>query len=294
MIGLLLAVSAGYGVYLVYTSVAFGWEGIAFAPSALGARMRRDRIGDFLVQAGLDQARPAELVGICAVLALVGAGLAYAVFGGVLPPLLVGLFAASVPLTSAAARRRGRLERAREAWPRMIEEVRLLATSAGQSIPQALFSVGTRAPEEIRPAFEAAHREWLISTDFEGTVGVLKQRLADPTADSVCETLLIAHQVGGSDVDKRLAALIEDRIADLQGRKDAQARQAGVRFARLFVLIVPAGMAGVGLSIGEGRAAYASSGAQLAVVVGLLILLGCWGWASRMLRLPDEERVFTA
>src|SRR5206468_11126340 len=47
-----------------------------------------------------------------------------------------------------------------------------------------------------------------------------------------------------------LAALAEDRTQDLQGRKDARAKQAGVRFARRFVLVVPLGMSLAGLSIG--------------------------------------------
>src|SRR5690606_8070553 len=110
-----------------------------------------------------------------------------------------------------------------------------------------------RAPEELRPAFAAAEREWLLSTDFARTGAVLKTRLADPTADAACETLLVAHEVGGSDLDQRLAALIEDRVQDAQGRKDARAKQAGARFARRFVLVVPAGMALAGMSIGTGR-----------------------------------------
>jgi len=174
----------------------------------------------------------------------------------------------------------------------MIEEIRLLTGTVGQSIPQALFQVGARAPEVMRPAFEAARREWLISTDFPRTASVLKARLADPTADAALETLLVAHQVGGSDVDRRLAALVEDRIADLQGRKDARARQAGVRFARRFVLIVPVGMALVGLSIGNGRAAYQTPVGQSAAVIGLVLLAACWIWAGTLLRLPEEERVF--
>jgi len=88
-----------------------------------------------------------------------------------------------------------------------------------------------RAPEELRPAFVTAEREWLLSTDFPRTVSTLKERLADPTADATLETLLVAYDVGGSDLERRLAALVEDRVQDLQGRKDAYAKQAGVRFA---------------------------------------------------------------
>jgi tight adherence protein B len=170
--------------------------------------------------------------------------------------------------------------------------MRLLTGSLGRSVPQALFETGRRGPREMRPAFAAAQREWMVSTDFGRTIGVLKAQLADPTADAAGETLLVAHEVGGSDLDRRLAALVEDRIQDLQGRKDARAKQAGVRFARRFVLLVPLGMALAGLSIGNGRAAYQTALGQAAVVAGVGMTVLCWLWAGRLLRLPEEQRVF--
>src|SRR4029077_10535097 len=111
-------------------------------------------------------------------------------------------------------------------------------------------------------------------------------------ADATLETLLVAHEVGGSDLDRRLGALVEDRVQDLEGRKDARAKQAGVRFARRFVLVVPLGMALAGLSIGAGRSAYQTAGGPIGVAVGLGMMVACWLWAGRLMRLPDEERVF--
>ena len=139
------------------------------------------------------------------------------------------------------------------------------------------------------PAFEEAHREWLLSTDLERTLDVLKGRLADPTADAVCETLLIAHELGGSDVDRRLADLAQDRLTDTIGRKDARARQAGARFARMFVLIVPAGMALTGMQLGTGRAAYQTGWGQLAVLAALAVVVACWLWAGSIMRLPTQD-----
>ena len=293
MTALVAALLAAYGVHLLYTSVAFGWTGVAPGPVVARTRPAGNRLRDWLVQAGLGDVRPAELAGVVAVLGLLGAALTWTVFGGVLPPLAGALFAAGFPVAAARRRRERRRELARDAWPRLIEEIRLTTTTLGRSIPQALFEVGRRAPEEMRPAFQAAHREWLLSTDFERTVAVLEARLADATADTVCETLLVAHVIGGNDVDRALTALVEDRIMDVQGRKDARSRQAGARFARRFVLVVPLGMALVGLSIGNGRAAYASASGQLLVLVGLALMALCWAWAGQIMRLPDERRVFT-
>ena len=109
---------------------------------------------------------------------------------------------------------------------------------------------------------------------------------------AMSETLLIAHELGGTDLDRRLEALAEDRLQDVQGRKDARSRQAGARFARVFVLAVPAGMALAGMSIGNGRAAYQSATGQIVVVTAILLIVGCWAWAGRVMRLPESERVF--
>lgn len=291
----LLALLAGSGTYLLYTALALGWKGLGAGDARLpGARSRRLRFADFLVQAGVERVRTVEFVAVEVVLFAVAAAGGYLVYGGVWSSVAVGLVAAGIPVASARSRRRARRELARETWPRLLEEIRLQVVTLGRSIPQALLSVGMRGPEEMRPAFAAAQREWLISTDLDRTLDVLKGQLADPTADAVCETLLIAHEVGGTDVDQRLRALIDDRVMDLQGRKDARSKQAGVRFARLFVLIVPVGMALVGLAIGDGRAAYATARGQALILLAFALMGGCWLWAGRLLQLPEEERVFLA
>ena len=291
MTGLVLALLAAYGTHLVHSAVTMGWTGVGPGPRTTAARPVADRVRGHLTAAGLDDLRPGELLGATALLLVVGAVLAYALFGGVLPPLAGGAFATTFPLAAARSRRQRRRLEARDAWPRLIEELRIKTTTLGRSIPQALFEVGARAPDEMRPAFAAAHREWLLSTDFERTLAVLRDRLADATADTVCETLLVAHLVGSNDVDRSLTALAEDRTMDLQGRKDADAKQAGARFARRFVLVVPLAMAAMGLSIGNGRASYGSATGQVLVVAAIAVMAGCWAWAGHVMRLPPERRV---
>jgi tight adherence protein B len=292
MTALLLPFAAALGVYYVYTALAFGWRGLGLAP-AVGARSdRRPVVREWLVQAGLGEVRLRDFAAVMVLLLVLGAALTYAVFGAILPSLAIGASAATVPLASYRVRRANRRARAQDAWPRMIEEIRILTSSLGRSIPQALFEVGRRAPDEMTPAFDAAHREWLISTDFERTLTVLKSGLADPTADATCETLLVAHTIGGSDLDRRLEALIEDRIQDTQGRKDARAKQAGARFARRFVVFAPIGMALAGMSVGNGRQAFQSATGQVLTLFAVLLVIGCWLWAGRILRIPEEERVF--
>ena len=283
-----------YGTWLLWTAIALRWQGLRPGPQ-VAARRRpglSQRLSEALARAGAPGVRISEVAITTAVVVGVTAAAAFTLFGGVLPPLAAAAFATSIPLALYRARHERRRVEAHDAWPRMIEEVRLLTGSVGLSIPQALLEVGRRGPEPLRPAFAAAEREWRISTDFARTTAVLSDQLADATADVVCETLLVAHEVGGADLEFRLAALAEDRADDLRHRKDARAAQAGVRFARRFVLAVPIGMALCGLSIGTGRNAYGTGAGQILVVFGIAGVAGCWAWAGRLLRLPTEERVF--
>ncbi len=287
-------VAAGtYGVYLVVTAVGLGWDGVLPGPSrAQRRRTPLDRVRAWMAEAGLADVSVAELLGVTGLLAAVGGIIGGGAFGGVLPPLGIGVLAATLPVATYRHRRAERRAAAEELWPSMIEELRILTGSAGRSIPQALFEVGRRSPDVLRPAFDAAQREWVLTTDLPRSLRVLTTQLGSPTADALVETLLVAHDLGATDLDRRLAEFTEDRRQNVQARKEARSKQAGVRFARRFVVLVPAGMAAAGMSLGRGRAAYASTSGQLLVAVGIALVAACWVWSGTMLRLPRADRVF--
>ncbi len=280
MTAVLVAVLAAAGVHLLVVERP--------APARRPASPHR-RWRDLAAAADLD---PRRLAASTALLTLVGALGGHLVFGAAAPAAVTATFAASLPLASLASARRRRRERAAEAWPRVLDEIRVQIGSLGRSVPQALFTVGCRGPEELRPAFLAARREWALSVDLDSALAVLTRELADPTADAVAETLLVAHHLGGADLERRLADLAEARRSDVSARRDARSRLAGARFARLFVLAVPAGMALAGLSIGDGRQAYRSPTGQVVVVVALVLVAACWWWAGRVMALPEPRRVF--
>lgn len=250
------------------------------------------RAQEWLTDSGMAGVRWRDFIVACVATAAVAFGATWLIFGGPVPSLLVAGCVCTAPLALYRSRRTKRLAEAQEAWPRIIEEIRLSVTGIGTSIPAALFAAGARVPGVLREGFEAAERTWSITTDFAQALTELKERLRHPTADVVCETLLAAHDIGGVDLDRRLSDLAKDRLTDLGARKDARSKQAGARFARVFVLAVPVGMALMGLSIGRGRVAYQTTTGQILVAAGVLAVAVCWWWASRIMRVPSEKRVF--
>ncbi len=286
MTSFLFALLAGLGVHLILSRDADSNGVLADRLAQIAQTPRR-----LMTEAGLDDVSPAQFGGASLIVGLGAAAVGAMVFGTGLSSMLIGAIAATVPAASWRNRRARRREVALDAWPRMIDELRVLTGAAGRPIPQALIEVGLRGPEELRPAFVAAQREWALTTDFGRTTKVLKERLADPTADVILETLVVAVEVGG-DLETRLGALAEDRRQDEIDRKDAAAKQSGAKFARLFVIIVPAGMALAGLSVGDGASAYGTVTGQLLVSAGIALIVVCWIWASRIMRLPQPIRVF--
>ena len=277
---ILAAVLAGTGMFA-----------LTFVPTKQLRAKRRTFI-DWMRQAGVENVSAIEFVAVELAVLVVVTTLMWAMFGAVLPAILTGIGALSAPLAVYRNRRAALTEAARDAWPAMLEELRLQVGALGRSVPAALLDVGLRAPTEpTRQAFAAAHREWLLSTDFSRVVRMLQERLADATADTVLETLLVANEIGGTDIDRRLARLSLDRQVDLRHRHEALSRQSGVRFARWFVLIVPFAMALIGLGIGDGRGAYSSLGGQITGGLAVALVAACWWWSGTILRLPPDRRI---
>jgi tight adherence protein B len=293
MIPLLIGGCGALGVFYLFTSV-IGWKGIGFTPqreSPAEVRKRGTNLADWLRQAGISDVTPAQFLAVEFGAAAFAFFISFGLLGGVLPAIAIGGFAATAPLAAYRSRRRKLRDQSLEAWPRLIEEVRVHTSSLGQSIPVALNEVGRNAPTQpMRDAFANASREWTLTTDFGRMIRVLKDGLADPTADATCETLLVAHELGGTDLDRRLRALIDDRTMDVEERRDAQSRQSGVRFARWFTLCVPIGMALSGMTIGNGRDSFKTPSGQLGVLLAVLLSAGCWVWAGRIMTLPEVER----
>ena len=283
MTGIALGICGALGTWLLTTAHA----GTPLVPLRWTASLGTAR--------GARRASPRQLalgtLGAIAA-ALAGWTAAWMLFGGFAAPALVAGCSAAMPGRATAARRRRRVANSRQAWPRLLAEIRIGVTHRNQSIPVALFAAGTHAPADMRSAFDEASRTWALGTDFESSLRVLKTSLADPTADAICETLLAAHQIGGVRLDARLRGLAEAAHAEAAARSDARAKQAGARFARSFVALVPAFMAVIGLSIGRGREAYQAPDGQWLVAFSVLAVVGCWLWAGRIMAIPLRKRVF--
>lgn len=282
--GALLGLTLGVGLLLVWRS---GSRRGTARPMSRSWSQRRSVL---LRQAGVSGVGSGQLLAVqggSAVVAFVVVLLAtasvsisacFAVFG----------FAAPVALVSRLRRRR--TTELREIWPEIVDNL-TSAVRAGLSLPEALSSLGTRGPEQLRAPFARFGSRHRSSGRFTYCLDMLKDDLADPVADRICETLRVAREVGGTDLGRVLRTLSTFLREDARTRAELETRQGWtVNAARLavgapwVVLLLLAtqqttleaydSTTGVGLLLGGGAACL--------VAYRLMLRIG---------RLPEEKRV---
>lgn len=275
----------GIGMFLVWWS----WWPLEARPRARSDGWA-ERTRDALIRAGAPGVTPAALV-----LTSVGVGLAtWLVAAGLTGSAIIGLcfavIAARCPSALVVMRARARTAATRELWP---EAVDTLASGirAGLALPEAVAQLAQRGPEPLREPFERFAEDYRASGRFYDSLDALKERLADPVADRLVETLRITRDVGGSDVGRVLRTLADFLREDARLRGELEARQSWtVNAARLAVgapWVVLAFLSTQGSTV----QAYDSAAGVAVLVIGGAATVVAYRLMVRIGRLPQESRV---
>jgi tight adherence protein B len=248
------------------------------------------RMRDVLVQAGVESTSPQALATTC-----VGIGLAVAVGAGVIsqsPPIAVcfGVIAGWSPIALVRARARRRRTVLRELWPEVVDNLSS-GVRAGLSLPEALGQLAERGPEVLRPAFGAFARDYRATGRFGEALDLLKDRLADPVADRICEALRITREVGGSDLGRLLRSLSAFLREDARTRAELAARQSWTINAARLAVAAPWAVLGILATRPESVRAYNSVAGAVVLVVGGGLSLIAYRLMLRLARLPEDQRV---
>jgi tight adherence protein B len=284
-VGALLGLTAGLGLLLI-------WRSGSRAPARRSAPGRgwAQRRGDLLRQAGVAGVGPAQLVGaqlLCATLAFI---LVLLITRTVAVAACFAVFACWLPMLILRRLRRRRQGLMRELWPEAIDNL-ASAVRAGMSLPEGLAALAVRGPAELRPPFARFAAAYRATGRFGDCLDALKDDLADPVGDRVCETMRVAREVGGTDLGTVLRTLSELLRADARTRAELETRQGWViNAARLAVAAPWAVLLLLGTQSATLRA-YDSAGGTLLLGVGAVVCVAAYRIMLRIGRLPEEQRV---
>jgi tight adherence protein B len=283
LIPLVLSLALAGGVYFTFEGFVRPSPGGPSAPRLRAAR-------EFLIRAGLHEVTARDFVLFSIAAGLLAALLTQLVLGW---PLLSGL-AGAVGLLGPYAYYVRRHDRRRiaiqDALVEAIEQLRD-AIRSGLSVHEALSGLARGGPEVLRPEFANLVRDARL-LGFDGGLGAMRDRLADPVFDIVACALAINDRLGGRLVSQVLDRLAEATRAQLRIEHEVRAHQARTVLSARIVAAAPL-VALVGLRATNPRYVGIFDG-----VFGQMVLIGCavsvaLGYAAMLYltRLPGQRRV---
>lgn len=283
-IGLIL----GAGLFCIYWSF---WPEAESGPVVESSRSRaRDTMADHLTQAGYASITPGNVVAgsvLLFVLVFVGA----VAMTGVLPiSLCFAAFAAWAPTALIRMRARKRRHALRDLWPDAVDNI-TSGVRAGLALPEALSQLAIRGPADLRPAFAEFAEDYRTTGRFHECLDRLKDRLSDPVADRLVESLRIAREVGGSDLGRLLRTLSVFLREDARTRAELETRQSWTVNAARLAAAAPWVVLLMLSTRRESIAAYGTPTGWLVLIIGGAVCLVAYRVMVRIGRLPEESRV---
>ncbi|GAA3749708.1 type II secretion system F family protein [Leifsonia bigeumensis] len=284
---LLLGCSLGLGLLL--TASPFLWpaarRALRSTPGVVGRLQERMR------QAGL---RAVSVPTFAIVSLIVGAVTTAAVF--VFVPVVAlavaaGLVALALPTAVVNWRARAGRRANRVVWPDVVDHL-VSAVRSGLSLPDGVALLAHNGPAPTREAFAEFESDFTASGNFARSLDRVKERLGDPVADRILETLRMSREVGGNELPAVLRALAAHLRQEAAIRGEVEARQSWVMNAARLGAAAPWVILALLATRPEAAAAYNTSVGIAVIVGGLVVTVVAYRAMIALARLPEERRWF--
>jgi len=279
------------GAGLVLVASPWLWPAGVPAPSRARRASPVARLAELLSQAGMSRVSAPTVLVVSALLALVAGVLVLALVPVVALAGAAAVATAVLPISVIASRARVRRRAMRRVWPDAVDHL-VAGLRSGQALPDALVALAEGGPVPLRPAFASLASDLAATGRLGVALDAFKQRLADPVADRVIETLRVAREVGGTELPAVLRALAAHLRADAALRSEVEARQSWVVSAARLGVAAPWLVLLLLAARPEAVRAYNSPAGAVLLVVGLVVTVVAYRVMIAVGRLPEERRWF--
>lgn len=282
-----MSVALGFLLGLGMMLIASPW----LWPRRAAPAARRRRLHDWLARAGWDRVSPGAFVAVSAVAGVISAGAVLAVLTVPGVAAVAGVAAGFAPAGVVVSRTRRRARLLRGAWPDLVDHL-VASIRAGQSLGDALAGLAAVGPPELRAPFRDFAREFAARGALVPELDALKERLADPVADRIIETIRMAREVGGTELPAVLRALAAGLRQDAAVRSEVEARQTWVANAARLGVAAPWIVLALLASRPEAAAAYNTAEGTTLLAAGFAVTVVAYRLMLALGRIPAERRWF--
>jgi tight adherence protein B len=276
-----IAACAALGLLLLY-------DGLTARTSAAGMSPMR-QLDQLVLEAGIRKLTGTRLVGLSIVVALVS-GLFVAGISS--SGIIAGVFSLAggwLPYAYVSSRRQRRQRGFRDAWPDAIQGL-ISGVRAGISLAEACTAQAHKG-EELRPGFAAFAGTYRSTGSMKAALDRLRTELSDPVADRVVASLILAGDVGGTDLVRVLRTLADFVREDIRVRKEIEARWSWTVTAARVAASAPWVVLLLMSTRPEAASAYNSAAGTTVITAGAVATFIGYRLMLRAARLPDERRL---
>jgi tight adherence protein B len=231
---------------------------------------------------------------VIAVSVLVGVAFG-ALSAALVPVLAIAVVAAAVGAALPAGvivwRARAGRRATRVVWPDVVDHL-TSAVRSGLALPDSVVTLARSGPLPTRAAFTDFERDYRATGNFSHCLDRLKDRLADPVADRIIETLRMSREVGGHELPSVLRNLGAYLRQDATMRAEIEARQSWTINAARLGVAAPWIVLLLLATRPEAAAAYNSAAGTVLIVGGMGVSVVAYRLMLAVGRLPEERRWF--
>jgi tight adherence protein B len=281
-IGLLL----GIGLVLAASPLLWPGRDAGGGRTSLSARGR-----DLLTQAGMARVGPATIVVVSMILGIAAAAVAFALVPIIAVAGAAGILVLCLPFTVIVWRARAQRRATRVVWPDVVDHL-VSAVRSGLALPDSVVTLASSGPPITRAAFAEFERNYRMTGAFADSLDRLKDRLADPVADRIIETLRMSREVGGNELTTVLRNLAIYLRQDAAIRSEVEARQSWIVNAARLGVAAPWIVLLLLSTRPEAAQAYNSPAGIAIIAIGLALSVVAYRIMIGIGRLPEERRWF--
>jgi tight adherence protein B len=249
------------------------------------------RARDILVQAGMSRVGIGTVAAVSVILGIAAAALVFALEPVVAVACAAGVVVLCLPGAVVFWRARAQRRATRVVWPDVVDHL-VSAVRSGLALPDSVVTLAHSGPPITRTAFADFERDYRMTGGFADSLDRLKDRLADPVADRIIETLRMSREVGGNELTTVLRNLAVYLRQDAAIRSEVEARQSWIVNAARLGVAAPWIVLILLSTRPEAAQAYNSPAGIVLIVVGLALSIVAYRIMIGIGRLPEERRWF--
>ena len=276
------------GIGLLLAASPILWPGRTDNPGRPSTRMRAR---EMLVQAGLGRVGVSTVAAASVILGVAAGAVVFALVPVIAVAFAAGILLLVLPSAVVFWRARSQRRATRVVWPDVVDHL-VSAVRSGLALPESVVTLAHSGPPITRAAFAEFERDYRMTGGFADSLDRLKDRLADPVADRIIETLRMSREVGGNELTTVLRNLAVYLRQDAAIRSEVEARQSWIVNAARLGVAAPWIVLLLLSTRPEAAAAYNSPTGIALIAVGLALSVVAYRIMIGIGRLPEERRWF--